>query len=408
MFRILWADDQADVAKTLSSLLSPLKAKITIVTSGEDAINSLRQSNYDLLVLDLSMPPGKWGGIWALEELSKLSVKLPVLVLSGEGTQSETIKALRLGARDYVTKDTAHLELYNRVDTLIRNATIDAKSKFVSVGPTPLAIPCKRYLSTSTSVSRLRRLIEFVETTLKYVSIIGLCELSKKPLSALQAELVAELKRGPSMGTWYKCRGSIGKLLESTSVFSVVDYAFTNVPVPELIQLRNDISHGSEPSEKFAGDELQKWEPFIDMMIYRLYKGQHHQVIVPQKLAYDGALFQTTGIELVGDSPSLPSISVVTSQPLISSHTYVISPEAGKGEVTDLHPLLIFEPATNPSSWNGYMFDSVRNARSTSNKGSAVIRYSEIWSGSRNSQPAILHTDSELPVIFNEDLGKMA
>src|ERR1044071_7072964 len=98
--RVLWADDQTDVAATLAGLLPP-EAHVTHVSDGSAAVDELAVRSYDVLIVDLAMPPGDWGGLWLLEQLASRGVVVPAIVLSGEGSQIETIKAMRLGA-DYV------------------------------------------------------------------------------------------------------------------------------------------------------------------------------------------------------------------------------------------------------------------------------------------------------------------
>src|SRR5687768_1399846 len=117
MSRLLWADDQLDVARTLSRVVED--NSIEFVQSGEDALEALRARFFDLVLLDLSMPPGEWGGLWLLEEMTRQALFAPVVVISGEGTQTETIKALRLGAVDYVTKEKAEEELKDRIQHAI-------------------------------------------------------------------------------------------------------------------------------------------------------------------------------------------------------------------------------------------------------------------------------------------------
>src|SRR6478672_614180 len=118
--RILWADDQTAVQETLSTLLSDLRPEIVHVQDGEEALGKLRREHFDLLILDLKMPPRDWGGLWLLEQMHQSRVEIATLVLSGEGTQAETIKALRTGASDYVTKDNAKQELRERVIEVLR------------------------------------------------------------------------------------------------------------------------------------------------------------------------------------------------------------------------------------------------------------------------------------------------
>ena len=68
--------------------------------------------------LDLKMPPDVWGGLWLLQQLKDRRIKVPTIILSGEGTQAETIKGMRLGADDYVMKDQARVELIQRIQDL--------------------------------------------------------------------------------------------------------------------------------------------------------------------------------------------------------------------------------------------------------------------------------------------------
>lgn len=117
----MWIDDQLDVIRTLASLLSPLKADVTCVGSASDAIDLLEHHNYDLILVDLAMPPDKWGGLWFLDAVRKLERKSPIVVVSGEGSQQETIKALRLGAIDYITKETLEQELVSRVQQVLNH-----------------------------------------------------------------------------------------------------------------------------------------------------------------------------------------------------------------------------------------------------------------------------------------------
>jgi CheY-like chemotaxis protein len=113
--KICWADDDANVAATLASSLEGLQAQITFVSSAEGALDALAAHPFDVLLVDLQMPPGKWGGLWLLEQLRDMVNPPPALVLSGQGSQQETIKALRLGAVDYVEKYKSRDELADRI-----------------------------------------------------------------------------------------------------------------------------------------------------------------------------------------------------------------------------------------------------------------------------------------------------
>ncbi|MEE5164840.1 response regulator [Pseudomonas alliivorans] len=111
MINILWADDQQEVIASIVRILSLKDVSFEFANNGEDALLMIQKKAYDLVLVDLAMPPGRWGGLWLLQEINKLKINLSSIVVSGEGSQAETIKALRLGATDYVTKENLITEL---------------------------------------------------------------------------------------------------------------------------------------------------------------------------------------------------------------------------------------------------------------------------------------------------------
>lgn len=135
MLKILWADDQVDVVKTFSRLLEPFNPVLEFVSSGEDALKRICNTSFSLLILDLKMPPTDWGGLWLLEKLKETDINIPVIIISGEGTQEETIKALRLGASDYITKENIEDELFQRASQLLEASIVNnATYKLIQKG----------------------------------------------------------------------------------------------------------------------------------------------------------------------------------------------------------------------------------------------------------------------------------
>ena len=122
MTRVLWADDRVELAQTLSHHLAGLACEITYVDSADRALDELKSGQFELCILDLQMPPGIWGGLTLLEQMHRLGLNVAVIVVSGAGSQLETIKALRLGAIDYVMKDCAESELAGRVGAALKQA----------------------------------------------------------------------------------------------------------------------------------------------------------------------------------------------------------------------------------------------------------------------------------------------
>ncbi|MEB3440585.1 response regulator [Pseudomonas sp. A2] len=121
MINILWADDQQDVVSSVARVLNIEHISFHFSHDGEDALIKLQTNTYDLVLIDLAMPPGRWGGLWLLQKLLDLKIDIPSIVVSGEGSQAETIKALRLGAVDYVTKEKLTSELPGQLKKALKN-----------------------------------------------------------------------------------------------------------------------------------------------------------------------------------------------------------------------------------------------------------------------------------------------
>lgn len=123
MINILWADDQLDVAKSFVSYLNIDDCAFEFACSGNEALDKISEKNYDIILVDLAMPPDRWGGLWLLQKIKELNIDVVSIVVSGEGTQSETIKALRLGASDYIIKDKLLTELPAQIKSSLNVAS---------------------------------------------------------------------------------------------------------------------------------------------------------------------------------------------------------------------------------------------------------------------------------------------
>jgi len=109
--RVLLVDDHAVVRRGIRDLLAEAFADAVFeeASTGEEAVALVREGNFQLVVLDISMP--RRGGMDALKEIQAELPKLPVLVLSQHAEEQYAIRALRAGAAGYLTKDCAADEL---------------------------------------------------------------------------------------------------------------------------------------------------------------------------------------------------------------------------------------------------------------------------------------------------------
>jgi len=111
MIKILVADDHAVVREGVKQILSETADMVVAAeaSSAQEVLNKVWENNYDLVLLDISMP-GR-GGLDVLKQLKDEKPGLPVLILSIYPEEQYAVRALRAGASGYLTKESAPDEL---------------------------------------------------------------------------------------------------------------------------------------------------------------------------------------------------------------------------------------------------------------------------------------------------------
>jgi FixJ family two-component response regulator len=106
-------DDEASVGEALSALLRANGKRVRIFTSGNDFLNCARRDSCACLILDLRMP-----GLGGLEVQKLISAKtsIPVIFLTGRGDIPSTVRAMKEGAIDFLTKPVDEEALLSSVE----------------------------------------------------------------------------------------------------------------------------------------------------------------------------------------------------------------------------------------------------------------------------------------------------
>lgn len=109
--RVLIADDHSVVRRGLKQVLIDLNlfSIIDEATDGFEAYQKIKAIPYDFVILDISMPG--LSGLDILEKLKSTGIKRNVLILSVHPQNQYAIRALRLGASGYLSKESAFSEL---------------------------------------------------------------------------------------------------------------------------------------------------------------------------------------------------------------------------------------------------------------------------------------------------------
>ena len=114
---ILVVDDEAPTRKYVTANLKTEGYQVLTASDGTEALKLIAEHPFDLLLLDIGLP-----GPDGFEVLSAVrrDMQLPVLVLSARGREADKVKALDLGADDYLTKPFGVDELLARVRAALR------------------------------------------------------------------------------------------------------------------------------------------------------------------------------------------------------------------------------------------------------------------------------------------------
>jgi DNA-binding NtrC family response regulator len=113
---LLLVDDDADLRTDMAQFFARHGNHVEQCENGQQALDLLGQESFDVIVLDLSMPG--CSGLEVLKELQARHAECEVVVLSGTATIEAAVEAMKLGAREFLTKPISLKEL----DRLVRKA----------------------------------------------------------------------------------------------------------------------------------------------------------------------------------------------------------------------------------------------------------------------------------------------
>nr|YP_010335901.1 regulatory component of sensory transduction system [Chroothece richteriana]UNJ14307.1 regulatory component of sensory transduction system [Chroothece richteriana] len=114
---ILIVDDEASLRRILETRLSMNGYSVISAHDGESALEVLKKTSPDLIILDVMMP--KLDGYGVCQEIRQES-NIPIIMLTALGDVSDRITGLELGADDYIIKPFAPKELEARIKTVLR------------------------------------------------------------------------------------------------------------------------------------------------------------------------------------------------------------------------------------------------------------------------------------------------
>ncbi|HMG86581.1 MAG TPA: response regulator transcription factor [Terracidiphilus sp.] len=119
---VLIVDDERSIRLSLRTILSGLGFVIIEAARGEEALALARTAQFDAVLLDINMPG--MGGIEVCRMMRKNSTRLPIIMLTVQGSEDRKVEALDAGADDYITKPFQLRELIARLHAAVRRNKI--------------------------------------------------------------------------------------------------------------------------------------------------------------------------------------------------------------------------------------------------------------------------------------------
>lgn len=130
--RILAVDDEEDILNLIKYNLEREGFKVETAVNGEMAVRIARENAPDLILLDLMLPGMDGLDVCRILKNDRNTSKVPIVMLTARGEESDIVTGLEIGADDYITKPFSPRVLIARIKTILRR---DSKKEDAARNP---------------------------------------------------------------------------------------------------------------------------------------------------------------------------------------------------------------------------------------------------------------------------------
>jgi two-component system KDP operon response regulator KdpE len=160
--RILVVDDDTQIRRVLRKMLTSQGYTVNAVSSGEEALDTLRRDRHDLVVLDIAMPG--MGGLEACRAIRN-GWDVAIIILSVRNLEKEKITALDAGADDYVTKPFSMQELLARIRAGLRRSPLapEAAQQLLQLEDLEVNFSARRVIAGGNEIRLTRKQFDLLQ-----------------------------------------------------------------------------------------------------------------------------------------------------------------------------------------------------------------------------------------------------
>ena len=168
--KVLVIEDEVDLNRSIVKLLKTQQYSVDAAYDGQEALDYIRVSQYDVIISDIMMP--QLDGLGVLSYLRNHQIKTPVLMLTAKDSLEDKVTGLDAGADDYLVKPFEFDELLARIRVMLRRNNRENLTNLVQFGDYSLDLAKKTIQHKGVLVDLTSKEYELLESLVRHPNVV--------------------------------------------------------------------------------------------------------------------------------------------------------------------------------------------------------------------------------------------
>ena len=168
--KVLVIEDEVDLNRSIVKLLKTQQYSVDAAYDGQEALDYIRVSQYDVIISDIMMP--QLDGLGVLSYLRNHQIKTPVLMLTAKDSLEDKVTGLDAGADDYLVKPFEFDELLARIRVMLRRNNRENLTNLVQFGDYSLDLAKKTIQHKGALVDLTSKEFELLEFLVRHPNVV--------------------------------------------------------------------------------------------------------------------------------------------------------------------------------------------------------------------------------------------